>query len=100
MTLEMEPMSVFAQNIMDRTYAHDVEDRKETWPEIADRVTKNVMRSVGIDMRQRLAQDIRRFIIERKFIPAGRYLSASGRQFHQTGNSLCLGDHDSREGWS
>lgn len=97
---ETEQMSGFAQNIMDRTYAHDVEGRKETWPEIADRVTKNVMRSVGIDMRQKLAQEIRRFIIERKFIPAGRYLYASGRQLHQIQNCLLLKVHDSREGWS
>ena len=95
-----ESMSVFAQNIMDRTYAHDVEDRKETWPEIADRVTKNVMRAVGIDMRQKFAQDIRRVITERKFIPAGRYLYASGRQYHQVQNCLMLKVHDSREGWS
>ena len=98
---ETESMSIFAQNIMDRTYAHDVEeDRKETWPEIADRVTKNVMRSVGVDMRQRLAQDVRRFVTERKFIPAGRYLYASGRQYHQVQNCLLLKVHDSREGWS
>lgn len=93
-------MSVFAQSIMDRTYAHDVEDQKETWPEIADRATKNVMRAVGVDMRQRLAQDIRRFVTERKFIPAGRYLYASGRQYHQVNNCLLLKVHDSREGWS
>ena len=31
MTLETDRLSVFAQNIMDRTYARDVEDRKETY---------------------------------------------------------------------
>lgn len=94
-------MSTFAQTIMDRTYAHDVDDnRKETWEEIAYRVTKNVMRAVGIDMRQRLAQELRRVITERKFIPGGRYLYAAGNQYHQVNNCLCLGVHDSREGWS
>ena len=99
MTTQTE-MSVFAQSIMDRIYAHDVKDRKETWPEIANRVTKNVMRAVGIDMRQRFAQDIRRYITERKFIPAGRYLRMSGQRYHQINNCLLLKARDSREGWS
>lgn len=94
-------MSSFAQTIMDRTYSHDVEDnRKETWEEIAYRTTKNVMRAVGVDMRQRLAQEIYRLISERKFIPGGRYLYAAGNQFHQVNNCVCLGVYDSREGWS
>ncbi len=94
-------MSTFAQTIMDRTYAHDVDDtRKETWEEIAYRATKNVMRAVGIDMRQRLAQELCRLITERKFVPGGRYLYAAGNTFHQINNCICLGVHDSREGWS
>jgi ribonucleotide reductase alpha subunit len=92
----------FAQSIMDRTYAHPVEEeeRLETWDEIAARVTKNVMKAVGVNMRQRLAQDIQRFISEKKLIPGGRYLYAAGNQVHQTQNCLLLKVHDSREGWS
>ncbi len=94
-------MSSFAQTIMDRTYAHDLkEGGKETWDNISYRVTKNVLRAVGIDMRQRFAQEMHRLISERKFIPAGRYLYAAGRQFHQIQNCLLLNAHDSREGWS
>jgi ribonucleoside-diphosphate reductase alpha chain len=37
---------------------------------------------------------------ERKFIPAGRYLYAAGRDFHQTSNCMSLSVEDSREGWS
>jgi ribonucleoside-diphosphate reductase alpha chain len=86
---------------MKRTYSHDVEDnRKENWSEISYRVTKNVMRAVGIDMRQRLAQELCRLITEKKFVPAGRYLYAAGRQYHQVNNCLLLQVHDSREGWS
>lgn len=97
----MNDMTSFSQAIMDRTYAHDLEDGgKETWDQIAYRVTKNVMRAVGVDMRQRLAQEICRLITERKFIPGGRYLYASGRQYHQVNNCLLLKVHDSREGWS
>jgi len=94
-------MSNFAQTITDRTYAHDTEEGgKENWEQIAYRVTKNVMRAVGVDMRQRLAQEICRLITERKFIPGGRYLYAAGKQYHQTNNCLLLKVHDSREGWS
>ena len=97
----MSDMTSFSQAIMDRTYAHDLDDGgKETWDQISYRVTKNVMRAVGIDMRQRLAQETYRLITERKFIPAGRYLYASGRQYHQVNNCLLLKVHDSREGWS
>jgi ribonucleoside-diphosphate reductase alpha chain len=93
-------MSTFAQTIMERTYSHDVEDRKETWEEISYRTTKNVMRAVGIDMRQQLAREINHCIAERKFIPGGRYLYAAGKQYHQVNNCLLLKVHDSREGWS
>jgi ribonucleoside-diphosphate reductase alpha chain len=87
---------------MDRTYAHVVEDenRPETWEEIATRVVRNVMKAVSVDMRQRLAQELCRLITERKFIPGGRYLYASGNQYHQVNNCLLLNVHDSREGWS
>jgi ribonucleoside-diphosphate reductase alpha chain len=95
-------MSKFAQTIMDRTYAHNIDDenRKETWNKIAYRVTKNIMRAVGYTMRDKLSQNICRLIVERKFLPAGRYLYASGRQYHQVNNCLLLKVHDSREGWS
>jgi ribonucleoside-diphosphate reductase alpha chain len=97
----MIEMSEFAKTIMDRTYAHDLpEGGKESWEQIASRVTKNVMRSVEYDMRHQLSKDICRAITERKFIPGGRYLYASGRQYHQVNNCLLMDVHDSREGWS
>jgi ribonucleoside-diphosphate reductase alpha chain len=97
----MTEMSTFAKAIMDRTYAHDLEDnQQESWEQIAYRVTKNVMRAVGVDMRQQLAKEVCRVITERKFIPGGRYLYAAGRQYHQVNNCLLLRVHDSREGWS
>ena len=93
-------MNSFAQTIMRRTYSHTKKDGKlESWDEIAYRVTKHVLRAVGIDMRQKHAQDTYKLISERKLIPAGRYLYASGRPFHQTGNCFLLKAYDSREGW-
>jgi ribonucleoside-diphosphate reductase alpha chain len=93
-------MSNFAKTIFERTYAHDTADGKETWEQTAHRVTKTVMKAVGVDMRQSLAKEIREAIVSRKFIPAGRYLYASGRPLHQVNNCLLLRAHDSREGWS
>lgn len=93
-------MSNFAHTIFERTYAHDKTEGKEDWEDLAHRVTKNVMKSVGVDMRSTLAKDIRAAISMKKFMPAGRYLYSAGRPFHQCCNCLLLRAHDSREGWS
>jgi ribonucleoside-diphosphate reductase alpha chain len=93
-------LNPFAQTIFERTYAHDTETGKENWDDLATRVTKNVMRAVGVDMRKTLAKDIRQAIAERKFIPAGRYLYSAGRSYHQVCNCLLMRAHDSREGWA
>lgn len=91
-------MGPFASSIMNQKYAHDLEDRKETWPEIAHRVAYSVMGSVGAP--KALVKEIETLIYERKFMPGGRYLYAAGRPFHQTQNCLLLRAEDSREGWA
>ena len=93
-------MSNFAQSIMEHKYAHDLDEGKETWEEIAYRATKHPMNSVGVRMNHIVAKDICRLVTARKFMPGGRYLYASGRPYHQTQNCLLLRCHDSREGWS
>lgn len=104
-------MSEFAQTIMLDRYSHTLEGSraqtagvedgtKERWPNIAYRTTKHVMKAAGYTMRDKLSQDIFKLITERKFIPGGRYLYASGRPYHQVQNCLLLRCHDSREGWS
>lgn len=90
-------MSVFASTIVTNRYAHDVGGRKETWPEIARRVGSTVLGAVGAT--QDLVEDVVRIITERKFLPGGRYLYATGRKYHQTNNCLLLRAEDSREGW-
>jgi ribonucleoside-diphosphate reductase alpha chain len=90
-------MSVFSETIFKRTYAMD---GTETWDELAYRVTKNVFRAVGIDMRHSLAKECCRLIAEKKFMPGGRYCYSAGRPFHQVCNCLLMRAHDSREGWS
>ena len=47
-----------------------------------------------------MIDEVYRLIVERKFIPGGRYLYASGRPLHQTQNCLLLRAEDSREGWA
>jgi len=98
--MQVPPMSTFSETIMLSKYAHDIEGGKETWDQIAHRVTKHVFKSVGINMRSSLAKTTHRLIAEQKFIPGGRYLYAAGRPLHQVQNCLLLGVHDSREGWA
>lgn len=94
-------MSTFAWDIVKMKYAHQLRDGEtETWDNIAYRATKHPMKAVGITMRDKLAKDVKKAISQRKFLPGGRYLYASGRPYHQTQNCLLLRCHDSREGWS
>jgi len=92
-------MNAFAKTIMEQKYSHDLPDgTKESWEEIARRVAANVMKSV--DAPKTMVKDIEKMIAERKFMPGGRYLYASGRPFHQVQNCLLLRAEDSREGWA
>jgi len=98
--MQVPTMSAFSETIMRDKYAHDLDDGKESWDQIAYRVTKHVLKSVGINMRSSLAKTTHRLITEQKFIPGGRYLYAAGRPYHQVQNCLLLRCHDSREGWA
>lgn len=92
-------MSQFALTVMNQKYAHDLPDKsKETWQQIAHRVTKHVMGAV--DAPKDLVKEIEEAITNREFIPGGRYLYATGRPYHQTQNCLLLRAEDSREGWA
>ena len=91
----MSEMSVFATTILKQKYAMN---ETETWSDIAQRVTKHVFHSVNA--RKSLVDQTTQYIIDRKFIPGGRYLYASGRPYHQVNNCLLMRAEDSREGWS
>jgi ribonucleoside-diphosphate reductase alpha chain len=92
-------MSKFASDIMDHKYAHELADgSKETWAQIAKRVAWSVMKSVKVS--KSTVAEIEKMIADRKFMPGGRYLYASGRPFHQVQNCLLMRADDSREGWS
>src|SRR6188768_2301443 len=92
-------MSEFARSIMEQKYSHEKGDgTKESWEEISQRTAKHVMKAVGAP--RDLVKETTQIIAERKFMPGGRYLYASGRPFHQVQNCLLLRAEDSREGWS
>jgi ribonucleotide reductase alpha subunit len=92
-------MSVFSKTIMNQKYSHVMKNGKlEDWENIAYRVAKHIMKAV--DASPTLVARVQKFITEKKFIPGGRYLYATGRPFHQTQNCLLLRAEDSREGWA
>jgi ribonucleoside-diphosphate reductase alpha chain len=99
---DLMAMGSFAKGIMEQKYAHDLpDDKKETWPQVAHRVARNVLGAIGDELSLgSLMEKAERFIRERKFLPGGRYLYATGRPFHQTQNCLLLKVEDSREGWA
>lgn len=70
---------------------------KETWADTC----KRVVTAVCADLLDAKTKDkILNFMIERKFIPGGRYLYSSGRSFHQVNNCFLFRASDSREGWA
>jgi ribonucleoside-diphosphate reductase alpha chain len=92
-------MSKFAEAIMKQKYSHNLKTGElESWENIAYRVSKNVMKAVGAPSD--LTDSIRKIIYERKFIPGGRYLYATGRPYHQVNNCFLFRAEDSREGWA
>jgi ribonucleotide reductase alpha subunit len=95
-----DEMSAFAKTIMEgKNYAHHLSQQKrhETWPEVAERVSRCVVEPyLGADFTRR----IRHLIEEKKFMPGGRYLYAAGRAYPQVNSCFLFRAHDSREGWA
>lgn len=81
-------MSAFAKTIMDQKYAHTKQDgTKETWDEISSRVSRKVFKAVGAP--KDVVKKFEKLMSEKKIMPGGRYLYATGRPFHQVQN--CFG---------
>jgi len=74
-------MSPFAETVFRKRYSMN---GRETWEDTAQRVAACVLGAV--DAPRPLVKDVEQVIAERKFMPGGRYLYASGRGFHQTQN--------------
>lgn len=97
----MDGWSDFARNVYLQKYS---KDGIETWAQTADRVSQAVMSvvpRVSAPVLDAVQQDsVCSLISQRKFLPGGRYLYASGRPYHQTQNCLLLRAEDSSEGWA
>lgn len=86
--------SKFSQDIYLQKYS---KDGVETWSDTAKRVTEAVCSQL-LDTKTK--EKIYNIILERKFIPGGRYLYAAGREFHQVNNCFLFRVDDSREAWA
>jgi ribonucleoside-diphosphate reductase alpha chain len=86
----------FAHGIYKQKYS---KDGTEEWAETARRVPKHVMAAVGMEDSPE-AERIAQLIEDRKGIPGGRYLYASGRDLHQVQNCALYRAEDTREGWA
>lgn len=100
--LSVTEMSPFARSVYEQKYAWKDRDGNpvETWEGTALRVASNVLGAVGIKPGDEYHTRVFELIRDRKFMPGGRYLYASGRDLHQVQNCLLLRAEDSREGWA
>lgn len=88
-----DEMTPLAEKIYREKYSMD---GLEEWPDTAMRVASNVVGPYFPDK----VREVARLITERKFMPGGRYLYASGRPMHQVNNCMLFDVEDSREGWA
>jgi ribonucleoside-diphosphate reductase alpha chain len=86
--------SKFAQDVYLQKYSMN---GQETWADTCKRVVDNVCNQL-LDSTEK--DKIYKFMLDRKFIPGGRYLYSSGRSFHQVNNCFLFRAEDSREGWA
>ena len=84
----------FAQDIYLQKYSMD---GQEKWEDTCKRVVENVCGQL-LDTEDK--DKILELMVERKFIPGGRYLYSAGRPFHQVNNCFLFRAEDSREGWA
>lgn len=96
--------SDFAKHIASAKYAHkdDSGNPKEDWMGIAHRVGMTVgdVYPYVNNGKKELSYHLVDKIYQRKFLPGGRYLYATGRPYHMTCNCYMYRAEDSREGWS
>jgi len=91
------------QDIFTSTFARDIFlqkyslNKQETWSDTAKRVTHAVC---GQHLDNETKEKIYNLILDRKFIPGGRYLYSAGRPFHQVNNCFLFRVEDSRESWA
>jgi len=89
---------VFSTKFANDTYLRKYSlDRMEKWKDTCERVVNAVC---GQLLNAEQKEKIYKLMLDRKFIPGGRYLYSSGRAFHQVNNCFLFRAEDSREGWA
>lgn len=84
----------FAQDIFSQKYSMN---QQETWSDLCRRVVSSVCGQL-LDSKDQ--EKIYKLMLDRKFIPGGRYLYSAGRPYHQVNNCFLFRAEDSREGWA
>lgn len=90
-------------DVFSNKFAHDIflqkysKDGVESWADLSRRVVDAVCSQL---LDSKAKEKIYTYILERKFIPGGRYLYSAGREFHQVNNCFLFRAEDSRESWS
>lgn len=85
-------MSSFSETIYKQKYEQD----NEGWEGTARRVVANVLQPYFPELVEETIQAI----VDRKFMPAGRYLYSAGKGLNQVNNCFLKRAEDSREGWA
>lgn len=100
--IEDDQFSEWAQRqYLDKySWKDELGEPTEVWPDTAYRVVQHVLGVLGYTPNTPEFQGLLRLIVQRKFIPGGRYLATSGRQYHQVNNCMLYRCQDSREGWA
>lgn len=90
-------------DVFSNKFSHDIYlqkysmDGQETWSDTCKRVVTSVC---GQRLNSKEKEAIYKLMLERKFIPGGRYLYAAGRSYHAVNNCYLFRAEDSREGWA
>jgi len=90
-------------DVFSNSFSFDIYKQKysmngqEAWSDTCRRVTESVCNQL-LDTKTK--EKIYRYMLDRKFIPGGRYLYSAGRSFHQISNCFLFRAEDSREGWA
>jgi ribonucleoside-diphosphate reductase alpha chain len=93
-----EKFDVFSNKFANDIYLQKYSlNGQEKWSDTARRVVDAVC---GQLLSPEEKEVIFKLILERKFIPGGRYLYSAGRPFHQVNNCFLFRAEDSREGWA
>lgn len=72
-------------------------NQQEKWADTCRRVVTAV---TGQLLPADLQEEIYQFMLDRKFIPGGRYLYSAGRAFHQVNNCFLFRAEDTKESWA